>query len=163
MRIIKNILIAVNLIGLLLLFNFSVNSKETILAEGELVLLALAPVDPRSLMQGDYMDLRYAITDTIAQYKASKRGFCVVRLYEDHTTKFIRLQENRTPLNKGEVLIEYTAASWSYNIGAPSYFFQEGTAAKYDSAFFGGLKIDADGNSVLVGLYNRKKELITLK
>ncbi|MFX7329222.1 GDYXXLXY domain-containing protein, partial [Acinetobacter baumannii] len=33
--------------------------KEMLLKEGQLVLLPLAPVDPRSLMQGDYMALRY--------------------------------------------------------------------------------------------------------
>ncbi len=163
MKTIKNILIGVNLIGLLLIFNFSVKSKETILEEGEFVLLALAPIDPRSLMQGDYMDLRYAITDTIAMNKSSKRGFCIVRLYEDHTAQFVRLQENRTPLNNGEILIEYTSSNRGFNIGSPSYFFQEGMAEKFDSAFFGGLKIDAEGNSVLIGLYNREKKLINPK
>jgi uncharacterized membrane-anchored protein len=163
MKTIKNILIGINLIGLLLIFNFSVKSKETILKEGEFVLLALAPIDPRSLMQGDYMDLRYAMTDTIAMNKASKRGFCIVRLYEDHTAQFVRLQENRTPLNNGEILIEYTSSNRGFNIGSPSYFFQEGMAEKYDSAFFGGLKIDTEGNSVLIGLYNRDKKLINPK
>ncbi len=42
--------------------NLSIQTKEDIKANGETVLLQLAPVDPRSLMQGDYMALRFAIT-----------------------------------------------------------------------------------------------------
>ena len=37
-------------------------SNERILSGGQTVLLELAPVDPRSLMQGDYMALNYALT-----------------------------------------------------------------------------------------------------
>ena len=36
--------------------------KERVVRSGNLVLLPLAPVDPRSLMQGDYMILDYAVT-----------------------------------------------------------------------------------------------------
>ena len=53
----SRILIIANLILLLGYFNWSVYQKEQTLKEGQLVLLQLAPVDPRSLMQGDYMGL----------------------------------------------------------------------------------------------------------
>ena len=39
--------------------NLSIAARERQLASGRLVYLELAPVDPRSLMQGDYMALRY--------------------------------------------------------------------------------------------------------
>src|SRR5205807_976804 len=39
--------------------------KERLLAEGAPILLELRPRDPRSLMQGDYMELRYALADVI--------------------------------------------------------------------------------------------------
>ena len=54
----SRILIIANLILLLGYFNWSVYQKEQTLKEGQLVLLQLAPVDPRSLMQGDYMRLK---------------------------------------------------------------------------------------------------------
>ena len=55
----SSILIIANLVLLLVYFNWSVYQKEQTLKEGQLVLLQLAPVDPRSLMQGDYMRLNY--------------------------------------------------------------------------------------------------------
>jgi uncharacterized membrane-anchored protein len=48
----SRILIIANLILLLGYFNWSVYKKEQTLKDGQLILLQLAPVDPRSLMQG---------------------------------------------------------------------------------------------------------------
>lgn len=63
----SRILIIVNLILLLGYFNWSVYQKEQTLKDGQLVLLQLAPVDPRSLMQGDYMRLNYKEASSICQ------------------------------------------------------------------------------------------------
>ena len=52
-------------LGLLAMINWDIVKREAWLAEGEVVRLELAPVDPRSLMQGDYMTLNYQIMATI--------------------------------------------------------------------------------------------------
>lgn len=157
----KWIIILINLIILLGLFNNSILQKEELLTDGQLVLLELAPVDPRSLMQGDYMRLRYAISDNINSDSISKRGFCVVKLEENGTAKKVRIQENKTPINDNEFLIEYTSKGWrGINIGAESYFFQEGEADKYENAKYGGIKVDNQGNSLLIGLYDEKRKKI---
>jgi uncharacterized membrane-anchored protein len=154
----KWIIILINLIILLGLFNNSILQKEELLTDGQLVLLELAPVDPRSLMQGDYMRLRYAISDNINSDSISKRGFCVVKLEENGIAKKVRIQENKTPINDNEFLIGYTSKKWSnINIGAESYFFQEGEAEKYENAKYGGIKVDNQGNSLLIGLYDENR------
>lgn len=157
----KWILIVLNLLILLVYFNFSVSKKERILKDGRLVLLELAPVDPRSLMQGDYMSLSYAIADLESDKKIPKRGFCVIKLDSNQVAKRVRFQKDKSPLSQNEYLIEYTAPNqWSVNIGAESYFFQEGEAEKFEKAKYGGIRIDKNGNSLLVGLYNEKLKLI---
>jgi uncharacterized membrane-anchored protein len=157
MNKVKRILILLNLIILILVFNYSVFKKERILAEGELVLLQLAPVDPRSLMQGDYMDLRYGIAQISDYASVSKRGYCVVRLDSNGIAERVRLQEDRIPLSDGEILIRYSKSNWgSINIGAESYFFEEGQAEKYEAAKYGALRVDKEGNSILVGLYDEE-------
>ncbi len=50
---------------ILAVVNFSIWQNEQLIKDGETVLLELAPVDPRSLMQGDYMALRFAMADVI--------------------------------------------------------------------------------------------------
>jgi uncharacterized membrane-anchored protein len=157
----KWIIILINLIILLGLFNNSILQKEELLTDGQLVLLELAPVDPRSLMQGDYMRLRYAISDNINSDSISKRGFCVVKLEENGIAKKVRIQENKTPINDNEFLIEYTSKKWrNVNIGAESYFFQEGEADKYENAKYGGIIVDSQGNSLLIGLYDENLKRI---
>ncbi|TYB78855.1 GDYXXLXY domain-containing protein [Bizionia myxarmorum] len=157
----KWLLILGNLLVLLFLFNASVYKKETLLKDGKLILLELAPVDPRSLMQGDYMDLRYDISNTVVYDEISKRGFCVVKLDENGIAKKNRFQDNKTPLKADEYLIAYNSNSgWGINIGAESYFFQEGDAEKYEVAKYGGIKVDEDGNSVLIGLYDENRKMI---
>lgn len=154
----KWIIILINLIILLGLFNNSILQKEELLTEGQLVLLELAPVDPRSLMQGDYMRLNYEISNNINTDSISKRGFCVVKLKENGVAEKVRIQEKRTPINVNEFLIEYTSREWrGINIGAESYFFQEGEAEKFEKAKYGGIKIDNKGNSLLVGLYDKNR------
>ena len=41
---------------------YQVYSNETLLQNGETVILELQPVDPRSLLQGDYVELNYSIS-----------------------------------------------------------------------------------------------------
>lgn len=159
------IIILINLILLLVLFNSSVFSKEKLLTDGDLILLELAPVDPRSLMQGDYMRLRYAITNNVNDFEnlPPKRGYCVITLDTNGVAQYQRFQKEQTPLNSGEYLIEYTTqqtSGWSMSIGAESYFFQEGDAEKYELGKYGGIKVDAEGNSLLIGLYDEHRNLI---
>ena len=140
---------------LLVYFNFSVVKKENLLKDGKLILLSLAPVDPRSLMQGDYMTLRYSISENLNVNSLPKRGYCVVNLNPQGIAEKVRFQKNTTPLNKGEYLIEYNSPDqWNVNIGAESFFFQEGQAEKYEKAKYGAIKVDTKGNSLLVGLYD---------
>lgn len=153
----KWIIVLLNLVLLLIYFNHSIAKKEELLKDGQLVLLELAPVDPRSLMQGDYMALRYKISENIDFDNIPKRGYCVVVLDKDDRANKVRFQKGLTPLDKGEHLIEYTSSDkWNINIGAESFFFQEGQAERYEKAKYGGVKIDKDGNSLLVGLYDEQ-------
>ena len=157
----KWVIILVNLPLLLGYFNFSIFEKEKTLKNGQLILLKLAPVDPRSLMQGDYMTLRYEISEGTDVKNLSKRGYCVVKLNQYNVAEKVRFQKEQKPLNAGEFLIRYSASdSWNVNIGAESYFFQEGEAEKFEKAKYGGLKTDDKGNSVLIGLYNENLKLI---
>ncbi len=155
------IIILVNLLVLFWFFNNSILQKESLLSNGKLVLLELVPVDPRSLMQGDYMRLRYAISLKVNRDSISKRGYCVVKLQKNGVAKKVRIQDGMTPLNNNEYLIEYTLGKRrGMNIGAESFFFQEGEADKFEKAKFGGVKVDSHGNSLLIGLYDENRKLI---
>jgi uncharacterized membrane-anchored protein len=156
----KTLIILFNLVVLLVFFNFSLLEKEKTLTEGKLVLLELAPTDPRSLMQGDYMTLRYTIAN-IGGDSLGKNGYCVLALDTLGVAQLVRTQAQKTPLAApSELLIAYKNQYNTLSIGAESFFFEEGQADKFAAARYGALRIDGKGNSILVGLYNDKRELI---
>jgi len=136
--------------AVLALVDFSIAGKERLLAAGKPVYLELAPVDPRSLMQGDYMALNYEMTNAFRQDPARKDGHLVVALDERGVARFARFHEG-TPLAPGEYLLRYRVRD-RVRLGAESYFFQEGHADRYAGARYGELRVARTGDSVLVGL-----------
>lgn len=151
----SRILIIANLILLLGYFNWSVYQKEQTLKDGQLVLLQLAPVDPRSLMQGDYMRLNYkeASSDLIDK-QTDTRGYAILRTDSNQVGEIVRLQNTLEPVNDNELVIRYKIINRRLFLGAESFFFEEGQDTLYQKAVYGGLKVDDKGQSLLVGLYD---------
>jgi uncharacterized membrane-anchored protein len=138
--------------------------KERLLAQGNVVFLKLAPVDPRSLMQGDYMALHFAVADAITRARedghkagaAPNAGVAVIRVDERGEAAFVRLHDGE-PLAAGEALLRFQnrPARWGRaqtQISTDAYFFQEGQARRYEAAQFGEFRVAPDGEAVLVGL-----------
>lgn len=166
----KLFIISANMVLVLLFFGFNIVKNEKVLSEGETVLLELRPVDPRSLMQGDYMTLRFEVCNHIYGLEAESNKFCVVRLDDDRVAHFVSLTNDaEVALREDELLLRYSLEknSWGgkfYTIGSDSYFFQEGTAIKYVTAKYGMLKVVTKGEMIgscsLVGLCDADKNLI---
>jgi uncharacterized membrane-anchored protein len=138
--------------------------KERVLAAGEPLLLPLAPVDPRSLMQGDYMVLRYALEQEMGlaefgqldatTHDPPRHGRLVVQVDDDQVGHFVRIDDG-SPLAPNELRIEYRLREgWGgrLRIGAESFSFEEGQAETHANARFGELRVSEDGEVVLVGL-----------
>jgi uncharacterized membrane-anchored protein len=133
--------------------------KESLLATGKPVLLELAPRDPRSLMQGDYMVLDYAVSRERGWKQGWPRdGNLVLRLDEQGVGQFVRFHEPGTPLAPDEFLLRYRVRDSRVRLGAESFFFQEGHAGRYNRARYGELRVASNGTSVLVGLRGAERE-----
>lgn len=131
--------------------NASIYDKERVIANGATIYLELAPVDPRSLMQGDYMALRFRLADDIAQARRAgsisesarlaaleidSRGIAKLRLDPDSAARI------RFKMRNGAV--------W---LGTNAYFFEEGSAERFEGARYGEFKLDPEsGEAVLVAL-----------
>ena len=59
---IKVIYLFIVIVVQFVILGVQVGKSESLLANGDLIKLELQPVDPRSLLQGDYLTLRYSIT-----------------------------------------------------------------------------------------------------
>ena len=143
--------------GLLLILLISagaVAQKEHLMANGELVLLELAPVDPRSLMSGDYMRLDYAIHDAMREEtRSSDDGHVVVRLDERGVATFVR-RDGGEALASDERRLRYRRRSGGLKVGPDAFHFQEGHAAYYEEARYGAFRVSESGALLLVGLHD---------
>lgn len=142
--------------------NYGVYEKEQIKEHGETLLLELAPVDPRSLMQGDYMRLRYAIERTAPEKELAtheKRGYMVIRPDENNVAQFVRFHKEED-LAAGEKLLHFHKQYSSVRIVPDSFFFQEGHAKHYENAKYGVFKFDNSGHHLLVGLADTNRQEI---
>lgn len=140
---------------------FLVWEKEKTLSSGNTILLRLAPKDPRSLMQGDYMILRYALVRGLsAEGENGESGTMVVSVDGNRVASFVRMENENPQLQANEYRLQYKIRRNRVQVGTPSFFFQEGHAKYYDNARYGELRVDSSGKSVLVGLRNDKFEVI---
>jgi uncharacterized membrane-anchored protein len=141
------------------LVNYSIFAKERLLARGAVVVLELAPVDPRSLMQGDYMALRFRMANdagAAVRAAAAADGRIVAAVDERGVATYRGLHDG-TPVASNEVLLRYRVRNGDIKFATNAFFFQEGTARRYEAARYGELRVAPDGELLLTGL--RDKDL----
>lgn len=148
---------------ILIVVNALIFGKEQIISEGETMLLQLAPRDPRSLMQGDYMALRYSLANEVrgkTSDQTSVDGQIVVTLDQQGVASFVRLYDASTPLTDNERLLHFRKRGGQVRLASNAYFFQEGHGQYYQTARYGELRVSPDGEAVLVGLRDNQYQLM---
>jgi uncharacterized membrane-anchored protein len=154
--------IGVTTVVILALVNVEIAGKERIVRDGATVLLQLAPVDPRSLLQGDYMALRYAMADDVAQAAKTggiRDGAIVIALDENRVAHFVSIYDG-SALAKGQQLLQFRKRGETVRLAADAFFFEEGQGSVFQRARFGELRVAGDGSAVLVGLRGEQHELM---
>ena len=159
------------LLGAALIFggvNLSIAGHERTLSEGRVVLLELAPRDPRSLMQGDYMALRFAVARPVSDAaRKAEMGYgrVVLRLDANSVAQFVRLnggEGGNAALQSDEQLLEFRLRGNETRIVTNAYFFKEGTAKDYERARYGQFRVNADGTALLAALLDEKRQPIAV-
>lgn len=163
-------LAAITTLLILIAVNWAIVGKEKHLVEGEVVYLELAPVDPRSLMQGDYMALRFAIGNRIrnalsqAPEESSSPdaggGYVIVKLDANNVARFQRLGTNRVPLASDEMRLYYRLRDGRIKFATNAFFFQEGHAERYEGARYGQFRVDDNGEPLLVALHDENLNVL---
>lgn len=162
--------VAIALAGLALILgltNWDIAKKRSVIADGELLLLELQPVDPRSLLQGDYMALALAeaaMPPAAVIESLPYRGTVILSLDEARVGRFVRLDDGSAP-KTGELRVQYRRhEDWRgprLDYGAQSFFFQEGDAVLFQAAKYAVLRVAADGGTVLTDLADEQRQTIT--
>jgi uncharacterized membrane-anchored protein len=141
--------------------NLGIWQKESLIARGEPVFVELAPVDPRSLMQGDFMRLNFRVPGELQSafdgLVSTQRPRAVGQRDARGVLALKRIDDG-SPLAPGEMRIELTPKDGRWVLVTDAWFFREGEAARWSAARFGEFRVDADGRALLVGLRGAQLE-----
>jgi uncharacterized membrane-anchored protein len=150
-------------LAVLAMANYAIYGKEQLLSEGRVVLLELAPVDPRSLMQGDFMALRFKAADAAFGRGNVGAGLgdgrIVVKLDAQGVGSFVRFDDD-TAAAPDEVAIRYRIREGRAKFATNAFFFQEGDAKLYATARYGEFRVGPTGEAILTGLRGQDMGLL---
>lgn len=164
--------------------NVAIVQKERILIDGQTVLLELAPVDPRSLMQGDYMSLNFALSQNLSALSWGLPKDALAKMdAQQWVVVAVQLDENKVAQLKG-VYLEQDGQErlWSeegpvaepsdvmrlrmrrhrsnWTPGTDAWFFAEGSADRFDAARYGEFAVVEGGQSLLRAMLDKDRKEI---
>lgn len=143
--------------------NFSIWQNEQLIKDGETVLLELAPVDPRSLMQGDYMALRFAMADAIRGKLNSENnsltGHVIVQLDAQRRASLVGL-DTQQKLEDDQLRLQFRLRNGHIKFATNAFFFQEGTGSVYQQAQYGLFRVGKEGQLLLTHLVDAQLQTL---
>ncbi len=166
-------MIALSVALVLVPVNFSIWQKERLLQHGRPIFVPIQPADPRSLMQGDYMALRFLSVDFLrgidaqsdAQRKKPWGTFMeepprLVFQRDAHGIAHATARYNGQPLAANELVIALVRKNGQWVLVSDAFFFKEGEAQRWQNAQYGEFRVDTHGNALLVGLRGDKLQAL---
>lgn len=151
-------------VATLVVANIAIFQKENVIRDGQAVFVRLAPVDPRSLMQGDYMELNFGLPNRWGwsdSQRGGQRPTVFVRpdpkLPAAYTLHLTSGAETRQA-NDLEVPLSARDGGWVFVTDA--WFFKEGDAERYAQARYGEFRILPNGAALLVGMADEQLQPI---
>lgn len=148
----------------LVVVNVGIAGRERLITEGRPVYVKLAPADPRSLMQGDYMRLAYELPGTqgirwMTRNTAADgsplwgaRPRVAATLDARGVVVAARLLAPGETPPAGAQLLELTPKAGGWTFVSDAWFFREGEAQRWQPAKYGEFRVTPDGKGLLVGV-----------
>ncbi|MFC3884010.1 GDYXXLXY domain-containing protein [Bacillus songklensis] len=134
--------------------------SESLLAHGELIKLELQPVDPRSLLQGDYIVLRYSISNVTISPEPRPNEKISIKLAKnehgvyEYSGSFV-MGKPENP-EQGDVDVWITGrykGSGNIEYGIENYFVSEGTGLDLQQKVnYAKVKVSKNGDAILVSV-----------
>lgn len=148
----------------LIIVNVSAFNRESELKHGTKMFVELLPVDPRSLIQGDYMVLRYDLRDVKGLEKgqdAANKQLRIVKLDKDSLLISSDLFTGQLLTDNQHLLKVKRGSSWrDFYPSSDTFLFSEGLAYCYEQAKYAELRVTPQGKALLYKLAD--KDLISL-
>ncbi|QOR67429.1 GDYXXLXY domain-containing protein [Cytobacillus suaedae] len=138
--------------------SFQMITNEQLINEGKIITLKLDPVDPRSLIQGDYVQLEYEIDQVeLSEDRHEGRVFLLLKRDTEgiyNVSKVYKDQIDPTKVHLAEDEVIITGKYNGYNqiiFGIESYFVPEGTGLEVErTAEFAKVAVSKKGDALLL-------------
>lgn len=153
-------LIALGTVATAAIGGTAVRSAEETLANGRVVYIALRPVDPRSLIQGDYMAVAFDVDRLPAPRDVNGE---VLALADIDARSIARIQGLASPGAKPEanqIAVKLRQKSRRWFVGTDAYFFEEGRADDFAKAKYGQFRVGTDGRLLLVAMTDENLKVL---
>ena len=149
----------------LLLVNGAIWQKQQLIAHGQRILVELQPVDPRSLMQGDYMALNFVpwMNPATVPPSAGERVKVVAERDARSVTVIKRQYLAGESLAANELLLELTPKAGRWVLVSDAFYFHEGEAERFAKARYGEFRVMRDGRALLVGVADKDLQPVKSK
>lgn len=147
---------------------FAIWQKQNLIANGQPVFVELAPADPRSLMQGDFMRLNFRLPGEVWKLAppgvATDRPLVLARRDERGVARLIGPFAEGAPLAPGELVIELSPKNGGWTLVTDAWFFREGDGERWEAARYGEFRVASDGRALLVGMADAElKPILSLE
>ena len=152
-------LFCISAICIFVILNGLIVQKEVQIRNNEVVFFELAPRDPRSIMQGDYMVLNYELQRQFGNRSKDMgdSGVAVLTL-DDKKIATLTRHHKGEKLDPNERLLKYRSKMRSrrgrkhYLFASESFMFQEGKRPIFDQAKYGAFALSSSGKNILLYL-----------
>lgn len=141
------------------IFSVMILQHEMHLKQAKTIYIALEPVDPRSMLQGDYMRLRYALNLRDVDQADIKNQSSIVayaRLDRQQRVSAMHFQHSKAANAEIRLILKNpTNQLQDLYPAANSFMFAEGLEPCYAQAQFAELKVDVNGKAMLANLLDQ--------
>jgi uncharacterized membrane-anchored protein len=134
----------------LVVANGAIWQKEALISNGRPIFIALAPADPRSLMQGDYMALNFRLP-AVENLRTARHARVIAHVDSRGVAVMQGLATDRA-LAADEIVIELLQTRSGLRPATDAWYFKEGEAQRWSRAQYGEFRIDDHGRALLVNL-----------
>jgi uncharacterized membrane-anchored protein len=148
----KRMAVGASALVALLLGSAVAYEKEAAIRTGRTLFVELRPVDPRSVMQGDYMNLSFGLPQRYHGEEMEAVPRIVAQVEANGVAQLVRYYDGHSRLEGNEMLLKTRIKDQALILGSDAFFFAEGEGARYQSARYGEFRVGADGQMHLVGL-----------
>ncbi|OZI10371.1 hypothetical protein CEW92_17330 [Bacillaceae bacterium SAS-127] len=148
--------------------SFTSWQKEQLLQNGQLVALKLEPLDPRSLLQGDYVQLNYEVHTQFLDKQDSLEGN--IHIILEKSTESVRVNGKEVPVykpktfvsanepaivNEQKVTLQGKVKYGTLDLGIEHFFIPENTGQKWEDKNYALIRVATNGDAILETLVKK--------